>query len=109
MRSISRARGAEHLAHLGVLALLEHLARAGLVVDRAAPLLGELGRHLELAEVAPGHGRAVAIPEDLGVGHLALGVGEARLDLLHEPLDHGSDEHARVDRQLEIAKARARR
>ena len=83
-----RARGAEHLADLGVLALVEHLARAGLVVVRAPPCLGELRRRLELAVAPTGRGRTVAIPEDLGVGHRALRVGEARLDLLDESLDH---------------------
>ena len=84
-----RARGAEHLAHLGILALVEHLARARLVVLRAPPFLGELRRRLELPVRPTGRGRTVAIPEDVGVGHGARGVGEAHFDLLDEPLDHG--------------------
>ena len=91
-----RARGAEHLAHLGVLALLEHLARARLVVLRAPPFLGELRRGLELTVRPPGRGRAVAIPEDVGVGHRARGVGEAHLDLLDEPLDHAVEGSAGI-------------
>ena len=44
------ARVGEHLAQLGVLAVLgEQLARAGLVVDGAAPLGGQLRGRLELA------------------------------------------------------------
>ena len=36
----------------------------------------------------PGLGVALAVPDDLGVAHLPLGLGEARLDLLDELLDH---------------------
>ena len=51
-----RSRAAcEQLADLGVVAaLVEQLARARLVVDRAAPLLGELRGGLELAVRATG-------------------------------------------------------
>ena len=63
----SRARG-EHLAHLVVLAaLVDQLLRAGRVVGRAAPLLGELGGGLEPAVLAAGLGVAVAVPDHRGV------------------------------------------
>ena len=84
------ARGGQHLADLGVLALVEQLLRAGGVVGRAAPLLGQLGRALEARVLAPDLGVALAIVDDLGVGHRAPQLGEARFDLLDERLDHAT-------------------
>ena len=84
------ARGGQHLAHLGILALVEQLLRPGGVVGRAAPLLGELGGALEARVLAPDVGVALAIVDDLGVGHRARELGEARLDLLDERLDHAT-------------------
>ena len=79
------ARGLEHLAQLGVLAALgEQLLRAGGVVLRAAPLLGQLRGGRELVVQAPGLGEALAVPDHLGVRHLRLRLGVARLDLLDE-------------------------
>ena len=83
--------GLEHLAQLRVLAVLgEQLLRARGVVLRAPPLLGEPRGDGELVELAAGLGEAMAVPDDLGVRHLRLHVGMARLDLLDQRFDHGA-------------------
>src|SRR6266508_34967 len=83
-------RGREHLAHLGVVALVEQLLRAGSVVGGAAPFLGQLGRALQARVLTPDIGIALAVADHLGVGHGARELGEARLDLLDERLDHAT-------------------
>ena len=81
------ARVVELRAQLGVLAaLVEQLLRALGVRAREPPLLRELGGGRELVEQAAGVGVALAVPDHLGVRHLRLRVGEARLDLLDERL-----------------------
>ena len=83
------ARVVELRAHLGVLAaLVEHLLRALGVRARQPPLLRELGGGRELVEQPAGVGVALAVRDHLGVRHLRLRVGEARLDLFDEPFDH---------------------
>ena len=80
----------EHLAHLGVVgALGDQLARAVGVVLRAAPLLGQLRGRLEPPVLPADLGVPVAVPDHVGVGDLPRQLGEARLDLLDERLDHG--------------------
>ena len=102
----SRARR-EHLAHLVVLAaLVDQLLRAGGVVGRAAPLLGELGGRLEPAVLAPGLRVAVAVGDHLGVDDLRRQLGEARLDLLDERLDHRV---TRLAARVEVGAARVSR
>src|SRR3954453_5252099 len=79
----------EHLAHLGVVpALGDQLARARDVVGRVAPLLGELGRRLELAVGAPEGGIALAVDDPRGIADPPRKPAEALLDLLDEGLDH---------------------
>src|SRR3954452_23960455 len=80
--------GREHLARLGVLGLGQELARAGGVVGRAAPLGRERARGPERAGLAPDLGVAPAVADHPGIAHEALELGPARLDLLHELLDH---------------------
>ena len=83
------ARVVELRAHLGVLAaLVEHLLRALGVRARQPPLLRELRGGRELVEQPAGVGVALAVRDHLGVRHLRLHVGVARLDLLDESFDH---------------------
>jgi hypothetical protein len=86
------ARARELVAQLGVLAELgEQLLRAARVVPGAPPSAGELGRGLELAVGTADLGVALAVGDDLGVGHLLAQLGEARLDLLDEVFDHTAE------------------
>lgn len=92
-----RARAVEQLAQLRVVAVLvEQLASAGGVVDRPAPLLGELRRRLELRERAARLRVAVAVGDHVGVRDLARDLGEPRLDLLDELLDHTAEGSGRA-------------
>ena len=85
----ARARGRQHLPQLGVVAVLgQQLLGPGRVVRGPAPLRRQLGRRLERAELAPDLGVAGAVGDHRRVRHLRLHVGEARLDLRDERLDH---------------------
>ena len=107
MRSIS-ARAAPSISRTSASSPSSSISRAPASSSTARRhSSASLAADLELAEVAPGRGRALAIPEDLGVGHLALGVGEARLDLLHEPLDHGSEGSAAARRRARLRRRSA--
>ena len=84
-------RRGEQLAQLGVVPILAHqLSRPGGVVGGAAPVGRQLRRGLELAVLAADLRVAVPVRDHLRIRHRALEVGEARLDLLDELLDHGS-------------------
>ena len=97
--------GAEHLAHLRVVAVLgEQLTRARGVVGHAAPLDGELVRGLELAVGAPDLGVAALVADHLRVRHLPRELREAALDLLHEPLNH-REEGTRLPQSASSAKS----
>jgi hypothetical protein len=76
------------LAHLGILALGQELLRALEVAARQPPLGRELGRRLERPVGASDRGVALPVADDGRVGHLALRLGEAGLDLVDELLDH---------------------
>ena len=66
----ARAGGREHLAQLGVLAVLgEELLGPGGVVRGAPPLLGQLGGGLERVVLAPDLGVALPVRDHLGVRH----------------------------------------
>src|SRR4051794_2154128 len=80
--------GFEHLACLGVLGLGQQLPRARGIVGRAPPLGGEPARGPERAVLAADLGVALAVADHVGIAHEALELGPARLDLLHELLDH---------------------
>ena len=54
--------------------------------SRASPCAG-----LQLAVLAPDLGVALPVRDHLGIGHLALQLGEPRLDLLDQLLDHVTD------------------
>ena len=64
------ARACEHLADLGIVALLQQLPRSRLVVGRAAPFRRELGGDLELRVVAAGLRVALAVADHLRIGDL---------------------------------------
>ena len=67
---IRASEALEHLADLGVVAVLgQQLARARGVVGRAPVLDGEQVGRLELAVRAPDLGVALAVADDRGVGH----------------------------------------
>jgi hypothetical protein len=77
-------------AQLGVVAVLgEQLARSLEVVGELAVLRRQRVRLPELAVLAAHLGVALAIGDHVGVGHQALELGVALLDLLDELLDHG--------------------
>ena len=100
MRSIRALRALELGAHLGVLAaLVEHLLRALGVGDGEAPLLGQLGGGGQLVEGAAGVGVALPVRDHLGIRHLRLRLGEARLDLVDQGLDHRVPDSRRLPRQ----------
>ena len=80
------------LAQLGVVpVLVQELAGALEVVTKARVLLGQLVRGLELAVLAADLRVALAVGDHLGVGHLALELREAALDLFDELVKHGCD------------------
>ena len=83
-----RRRLVDDLPQLRVLALLEQLAGALEVVLQGPVLGGQRLRRLQLAVLAPDLGIALAIPDHRGVGHFPLQLGEARLDLLDQRVDH---------------------
>jgi hypothetical protein len=79
----------EHLAQLGVVAVLgHHLPRTLGVRVAVAPLERQRVGGLEGAVRPPHLGVAVAIGDHLGVRHLLRELREALLDLVHELLDH---------------------
>src|SRR3712207_7546947 len=63
---------------------------AGEVVGRPPPLMRQLVGRLELPERPARVRQPPPVPDHLGVRHLRLHVGIARLDLLHERLDRKS-------------------
>jgi hypothetical protein len=87
----ARGRLGDERPQLGILAVLgQELARA-LQVARKRAVLGREGMRLpEIAVRAADLRIALAVGDHLGVGHLPLELGMTLLDLLDEPLDHGS-------------------
>ena len=95
----ARPRRLEHLAQLGILAVLgQQLLRARGVVLGAAPLLGQPRGRRELVVQPPRLGVAQPVADHRGVRELRLGLGVARLDLLHERLASSASEHRRGGR-----------
>ena len=85
------ARGAQHLAQLGIVAVFgDQLLRAGRIVAGMPPLRGKLGGRLQLTVCAADLGVAFAVADHRGVGHLLAELGEASLDLLDQLLDHAA-------------------
>ena len=79
----------EDLAQLLVLAaLVEQLARSLEVVAKPSPLQRQGVRALELAELAPDRGVALAVADHPRVAHLSLELGEPLLELVDQLLDH---------------------
>ena len=91
----SHLRRAQHLAELGVVAVLgEQLAGTGGVVGRAPVLLRELVCWLQVA-VSAAHVRvAGTVADDVRIGHLLRQFAEARLDLLDQLVDHRAESSA---------------
>ena len=86
-----RRRLLDDLPQLRVVPVLgEQLARPfEVVLQRPRTRAASALRGLQLAVLAPDLGVALAVADHLRVGHLPLELGEARLDLLDQRLDHG--------------------
>ena len=91
-----RRRVLDHLQQLRVVAVLgQQLPRPLEIVLQLAVLDRQRLRRLQLAVLAADVGVALAVPDHRGIRHLRLELGEARLDLLDQGIDHGS-QHRRA-------------